>query len=207
MANNTKIREEATWRGIQCLLHFTQFENLPGIVTHGFLSRADLEERGLHAYGSSRDRLDRNDQVVSLSVSAAYQKMFIAKKRASRNPRWVFLLLDSSILWTHRCRFLFGNAGTREITRHRRYLGGPWGFSRMFAGDDRSPGLSRHLPTNADAEVQVFDPIPPDRILGALVDVPDIAEAVQAELDRLTGAERDVCICRSWPIFHPGRLP
>lgn len=88
--------------------------------------------------------------------------------------------------------------------KHSGYLGGPWGFSRMFAGDGRPPGIPDCLPTYPDAEVQVFEPILPEMILELWIDRPDFAEALQAELNRLPGAERNVVRCSSWPIFQNG---
>lgn len=202
--NAAEIQSEAAQRRVQGLVHFTQISNLHGIVTHGLLSRADLNERGLDAYGSSGHRRDLKDQVISLSISAVYPKMFMAKQQASGHPHWVVLLLDPSILWTHRCRFLNRNAGRREVKNHTGFLGGPWGFNEMFAKDGRPSGMPECLTTYPDAEVQVFEPILPEMILEAWVDRPDFAETVQAELDRLPGAERNVIKCSSWPIWQNG---
>jgi len=203
MNNSLKIRHEAAWRDIRYLLHFTPIENLTGIVTNGFLSRADLKERGLDAYGSPH-RLDREDRAISVSISAVYPKMFKAKQQAAGHPRWVILLLDASILWTHRCRFLRRNGGKRAVLNHTGYLGGPWGFSQMFSGEDRPSGIPDRLTTYPDAEVQVFDPISAEMILEAWVDRPELADAVQAELNRLPGMERNVIRCSSWPVFRNG---
>ncbi|WP_315923217.1 DarT ssDNA thymidine ADP-ribosyltransferase family protein [Mesorhizobium sp. SP-1A] len=199
-----EIQREAVRRGIQGLLHFTQIWNLHGIVTHGLLSRTALNERGLDAYGSSGHRRDLKDQAISLSISAVYPKMFMAKQQSVGHPHWVIILLDPSILWTHRCRFLCRNAGKKEIKNHRGFLGGPWGFSEIFTEDGRPSGMPNSLPTYPDAEVQVYEPILPEMILEAWVDRPDYAEVVQAELNRLPGAERNVIKCSSWPIWRNG---
>lgn len=199
-----EIQSEANKRGIQGLLHFTQIWNLPGIVTHGLLSRVDLNARGLDAYGSSAYRHDRKNQAISLSISAIYPKMFMAKQQEVGHPHWVVLVLDPSILWTHRCRFLYRNAGKSELKRRTSFLGGPWGFCQIFANDGRLSGMPDCLPTYPDAEVQVFEPILPELILEAWVDRLDFAEAVQAELDRLPGAERHVIKCSAWPLWQSG---
>jgi len=99
--------------------------------------------------------------------------MFMAKQQSVGHPHWVILLLDPSILWTHRCRFLSRNAGKKEIKNHRGFLGGPWGFSEIFADDGRPSGMPDCLPTYPDAEVEVFEPILPEMILelGLIVQV------------------------------------
>ncbi|WP_281175634.1 hypothetical protein [Muricoccus aerilatus] len=39
MRRRNLIRDEVEWRGIGCLMHFTQAQNLPSIVEHGLLPR------------------------------------------------------------------------------------------------------------------------------------------------------------------------
>nr|WP_256476570.1 DarT ssDNA thymidine ADP-ribosyltransferase family protein [Siccirubricoccus soli] len=183
-------------------MHFTQAHNLPGIVKHGLLSRARLREcDDVNAYASSQCRLDEQDGAISVSISAINLEMFWAKDRACGQPYWVVLLLDPSILWTHRCVFHRRNAATKDMRDHRGRRDGPWGFSEMFSDKHRPPmfkgesyraetGIPSFLPTYPDAEVQVFDPILPDLIQGAWVDQEDLAKAVQEQLDQLPGPER-----------------
>ncbi|RWJ74644.1 MAG: DUF4433 domain-containing protein [Mesorhizobium sp.] len=210
-----KIRQEAVQRRIPYLVHFTQVRNLASIVTHGLLSREDLLTRGLGAFVSARDRLDEKDEAISVSISAINLEMFKAKQEAWGRSAWVVLLLDPSILWTHNCRFLSRNAARRAMKEHRGFLGGPWGFSQMFLDDLPPPlfkgtsyrletGIPDFLTTCPDAEVQVLEPIAPETIFHAWVERSDLAEAVQAELDRLPGPERDVSLQEFQPRFSNG---
>jgi len=226
--NSDKIRMEALRRDIRHLLHFTQVYNLPGIVRRGLLSRDGIEASDVAAYGSGRGRADGRDGAVSLSVTSVYPKMFESKRRASGHPHWVVLLLDPSILWTHRCRFCWRSAASREILDRRSYLEGPWAFGRMFA-DDEPPqsyngssyrgetGIPDCLPTYPDAEVQVLNAIDPGLIVEAWVDRRDHAEEIDGLLAGLPGGERDVCIApfgtvsnghREWMVpLHRWREP
>lgn len=200
-----RIQREARRRGIQYLMHFTQVVNLPSIVEHGLLPRAELLSRGLDAFASARHRLDDEDGAVSLSISIMNYEMFKAKQKAAGRAAWVVLLLDPSILWTHRCRFCSRNAARKEIKEHRGRLDGPWGFGQMFS--DTEPNHGTHVasyraatgipdcqPTYPDAEVQVFGGIAPEMIVRARTDRRGVAEFVQSELNRLPGYERDVCV-------------
>jgi hypothetical protein len=54
-------------RGVDCLLHFTQFDNLCGIVQRGLMSRNLL--RNASFLPSALGRLDENYDAVSVSIS------------------------------------------------------------------------------------------------------------------------------------------
>jgi hypothetical protein len=209
-----QIRHEAVRRDIQYLVHFTQVWNLPSIVTHGLLSRAELRARGLNALARDRFRLDERDEAISVSISAINHRMFRAKQKSGERTAWIVLLLDPSILWTHRCRFNWCNAAKTEMKAHRGFLGGPWGFDQMFSEAPHpqfegtsyrvETGIPNYLTTRPDAEVQVFEAIAPQAILHAWVDRLDLAHDVQAELNRLSGQERDVCVGEFVPRFSNG---
>ena len=113
--------------------------------------------------------------------------------------------IDPSILWTHNCRFCFRNAATREMRDHRGFLGGPWAFERMFS-DEMAPtrfkgqsyraetGIPSFLPTDPYAEVQIIGSVSADQIIGAWTCRSDDAAAIQDELNRLPGPERDILV-------------
>jgi hypothetical protein len=65
-------------------------------------------------------------------------------------------------------------------------------------------GIPDFLTTSPDAEVQVLEPIAPEAIFHAWVERSDLAEAVQAELNRLPGPERDVSVQEFQPRFSNG---
>lgn len=180
-----KIRSIAEEREIGYLLHFTQTENLAGIVKNGLLPRRALEE---HMYlASDRYRLDDNLDAVSVSISQYNKVMFETKRKKSGHDNWLILGLSRDILWTHNCRFCWRNAARKEI-KSRRWLGGPWAFAKMFArGEGEESNLPVNYPTDPEAEVQVLEPIAPKHILGAIVNHPRMVEPVQGVLRELLG--------------------
>lgn len=176
MSNSEKIRREARARNIEALLHFTPAVNLPSILENGLGSRSVLDAHDVSYTYTDDLRADDRPDALSLSVSEINYSMFDTKRRQARIS-WVILALDPSILWTHSCRFCWANAASREIRSFRSFLGGPWGFSRMFDGapmSSRDPRcrrevyeLANNVTTDNAAEVQVFDPIDSNLIIAA----------------------------------------
>jgi hypothetical protein len=189
------IRKIAKNRDVEFLLHFTQFDNLAGIVKHGLLSRRALADLEDIPYVSNQYRLDGNDDAVSVSISRWNRRMFTEKRKKSGHPDWVILGLQADILWTHKCRFFSRNAGRREFKYDGRRLDDPWTFEEMFSGSDEGrSGLEPCHPTNPQAEVQVLTRIEPERIVGAIVDRQEMVEPVSEMLSRLPGDPREVVI-------------
>jgi len=200
-----RIKRFANERGISCLLHFTLVRNLPQIISHGLLARDGIYETDITAHAGTENRLDKNDSVVSLSVSATSHKIFHSKVKFASESEWVILALDPSILWTHDCRFCFQNAATKWVRDHKKLVNAPWAFEFMFS-DKLSPATfngegyrqQTDIPTNfttdPDAEVQVYDEIDSELIIEAWVCHMDIATKVQSDLNQLSGYERDVII-------------
>jgi hypothetical protein len=185
-------------------MHFTQADNIPGIVEHGLLSRARLQALDeVSALATSGERLDREIHAISVSISAINAEMFWAKDRACGHPPWVVLLLDPSILWTQDCCFFWRNAASKEVREHSGFLGGPYGLRRIFEdvsfkwppeSHRTEAGVPHHLPTFSDAEVQVFNAIGPQRIMGAWVTDVELGGVVDGHLKRLRGFERTVFV-------------
>lgn len=200
MSYLSEIRDTAIARGV-FLFHFTQIENISGIVQHGLLSRRILAGPQYHAYGSDEYRLDGDDDAVSVSISRVNMAMFRSKRNKQRRSRWVLLVLDPEILWTHSCRFCWTNAGRREIKSKRGFRGGPWAFSKMFDGDaqERS-GLEPWHPTDPEAEVQVLEAIAPQYIIAAIVESEGLVDYVQTTLNLLKGEPRPVFIDIDWAV-------
>jgi hypothetical protein len=185
------IRSIARDRDVRLLFHFTQIANLAGIVEHGLSCRRVLAGPEYLAYASSKYRIDGNDGAVSVSISRLNRWMFNKKRKDSGHRDWVVLGLRPDILWTHDCRFCWRNAGHDKIKDHRGFRGGPWAFTRMFAGDDEARrDLPPSCPTDPEAEVQVLERIAPELIVGAIVDRPTTVARVSALLSGLPGDQR-----------------
>ncbi len=174
------------------------------IVKHGLLSRARLKVLDqVNALPTSKERLDQEKHAISVSISAINAEMFWAKDRSCGHPPWVVLLLDPSILWTQDCCFSWRNAASNEVREHSGFLGGPYGFRKIFEdvsykwppeSHRTEVGIPDNLPTFSDAEVQVFNFIHPGRIIGAWVTDGELGKVVDGHLKRLPGYERTVFV-------------
>ena len=214
MGYRDDIRDEAVRRDIRYLVHFTLADNLAGIVSHGLLSRNELNARNLDAYASSAIRLDEMDGAVSVSISAINSGMYGAKLWRNGPSQWVVLLLDPAILWSLDCRFCQMSAAKEAMKRKGR-MSGHWHFSQMFSdslrpgtfmgGSYRSEtGIPRFFTTLPEAEVQVLEPIPPEAIIHACAQPGRVAEYVNEELKRLPSPQRDVTAMDGFPTFWNG---
>lgn len=184
-----KIRRHAVARGVTSLYHFSPVGNTGSILTNGLLSRSILDANEVGYLATDQMRLDGQVDAVSLSIHSINEAMFLRKKKELRTE-WIVYELSSSILWTHECRFCATNAASAEVSSHRGYLGGLWGFSQMFddrpvnATDGRSfrdmAQRAKCQPTNNDAEVQVLQPISPELITALIVRTADIKDQLEA---------------------------
>lgn len=69
------IAEVVGDRQIEDVLHFSRLENLSGILEHGLLSRSLLRNADYGVCVSDADRLDKEDDAISVSISCYYPKM------------------------------------------------------------------------------------------------------------------------------------
>ncbi len=176
MSNSEKIRQEAQARGIKHLVHFTPAANARSILSNGLASRPILKDHGISYVWTDGMRSDEKLNAISVSIGEVNYAMF-HQKRKDYYGQWVVFVLDPSILWTHDCRFCWMNAAKAEIRDHHGFLGGPWGFRRMFEGkpvgvrDTRCQrevyNLDSGTPYDNAAEVQVSDTIDSDLVLWA----------------------------------------
>lgn len=183
-----KIQRLVRRRGVRFLLHFTQVANLPEIMQHGLLPRRELVKPLHTAYVSAEYRLDDDDNAISVSIDRLHGTFF-SKRKSSGHSDWAVLALSPEILWTHECRFCWKNAARKEIKEHRGWMGGPWAFEQMFSEDlGTREGLPDSCPTDADAEVQVFNVIAPNHILAIAVNRSDLVSPVEQMLAQLVSS-------------------
>lgn len=150
---------------VKFLVHFTQVDNLPSILSHGIHPRGKPRHNIEPAVNDSL-RLDGHTDATSVSISFPNSRMFYKYRVAKLNSAWAILLLDKSILWTKTCAFCKHNAADARITgRTLQELCTPEAFLGMFA---ETPGLETRAqqrlkpydPTDVQAEVLVFNIIP-----------------------------------------------
>ena len=189
-----KIKQEAISRGISRLYHFSPAENGANILRYGLLSREHLIDNEITFSPTDSIRLDRQYNAISLSIHSINRNMFESKKRKA-STEWLIFELQASILWTHKCRFCWTNAASPEISKNTSFLGGPWGFQRMFENrpisptDDRSfrdvYRRSENQPTEEGAEVQVYHPIAPELFVDVTVRTPRAKRELETLMEQL----------------------
>ncbi len=164
------IRSSAVDRQISSLVHFTQAENLPGIMQHGLLSVAEAANRGLRPAINDTLRLDGHRDGISLSIAFPNCRMFYRYRMMNPQIQWVVLVIDSAILWRNDCAYCRYNAADARISSQPLVqLKTLAAFESMFAEDEgQESRLQQQLnsfdPTDEQAEVLSFERIDPQYI-------------------------------------------
>jgi hypothetical protein len=130
------------------------------IMKHGLLSKEVLEQRKIRYVDNDKYRFDSSLDAVCLSISHPNNKMFY-KLRKHLECDWVVLEIRPDILWTHNCTFYPTNAASSEMTDlDDDDVCGLAGLEALFVKENRRDALREQEPTDVQAEVLVFDPIP-----------------------------------------------
>lgn len=162
-------------RGITRLVHFTRLDNLPSILTHGLIPRAELKaDLSVTAIFNDEYRLERRLDCSCLSISRINYKMF---HKYSTQAEWCIIHFDVAVLWKQKCIFCETNAasfGAVECADEYGWSGE--GLARLFKDPvqtwqgvvARASLMPRGLPGNEtsdpQAEVLVHGRVSPDCI-------------------------------------------
>jgi len=169
----TEIELLSTKLEIPFLVHFTQYENINSIITHGIHPRGKLRHDIL-SISNDELRLDGHTDATSVSIAFPNSRMFYKYRQSTPNAGWVILLLDKAILWTRDCAFCRHNAADSRINGIKlSELKTSKAFTEMFTEipgmESRiSQGLKSYDPTDVQAEVLVFNIIP-SKLIGAII--------------------------------------
>jgi hypothetical protein len=158
------IQEFTQSRDIQGILHFTPVDNLPNILSLGFIPRIYLDLPGINEAITpvfpDKDRYDRRPECFCLSISWPNYKMFF-QKRKTMNFEWAVIKLNTKAIVENKCSFYRHNAATKEGKEK-----GPEPISSMFLDEDirQSLSLDLNFTTDPQAEVMCSSRVPPDWI-------------------------------------------
>ena len=166
-----QIRHFCVERGITKLLHFTRIENLRSILREGLLSRETLDSRGQQYCFNDQDRVDDYKNAVCLSISFPNYRMFYSIREEKKGEEvndayWTVLLLDAEVLWELDCAFFHKNAAASAMTsisldEHKEFNA----LEAMFLNaPEKRRALDNNEPTDPQAEILVFSPIPQNHI-------------------------------------------
>jgi len=164
-------------RSIRRLVHFTRMENLPSIFEHGLLPRDRAKKLSPCPLFTDSRRLDGRESALCLSITDPNYRMLCRQhdKSPTEMRKWVVLSVLPDVLATHRCAFFQQNAASTEYREVLSvYFEAPQKLEVMFAenvdGVARSGlGLQANQTTDPQAEVLIFDPIPPVMIQRVMV--------------------------------------
>jgi hypothetical protein len=164
-------------RGIAQLVHFTRLDNLPSILRHGLIPRAELEaDRSMAAIFNDEDRLERRRDCSCLSISRINYKMF---HKYSSQAEWCIIHFDVSLLWKQKSIFCETNAASFGAVDCAEKFG--WsgeGLAQLFKDPVQTRqgvvaraslmprGLPRNETSDPQAEVLVQGRVSPDCIRG-----------------------------------------
>lgn len=157
-------------RGIEHCIHFTNARNIPNILSYGLLPVDKLEDNWIEYSNNDDLRLDNLSNSISLSITSPNYKMFYKLRCEYPQRRWVVLVLDAEMVLGLDCAFCKTNAANTTVSsvpiEERKTL---QSFEGMFGEfpDQVSRlelGLCENEVTDPQAEILVFDSIPPSAI-------------------------------------------
>ncbi len=159
------IRHISEARAIPHLVHFTRADNLPNILRHGLLSRAESVVHGVEQPRNDNLRLDRRLDHISTSIAFPNFSMFYKYRCDEATGDWIVVLLKKEILWKLDCLFTPHNAAdARIIGLKETELSNDIALERLFTSTGRSELLRPCDPTDPQAEVMVKSRIGPEWI-------------------------------------------
>lgn len=176
------IQDFARQRSIPYLVHFTRTANLASIIMNGIYPVSRIGEIGVKPVINDEWRLDGHLGGISVSIGHPNYRMFFKLRKDNPDVDWVVLCIKPSVLWTKDCAFCRHNAADARISSQPI---GELKTTAAFAGiyeeveglttraDQR---LKSHDPTDAQAEILVFDAIEPNLIVGAAFETAAVLE-------------------------------
>lgn len=163
-------------RGIKLLCHFTPINNLESILDSGLYPRDYIDENLPDTIWTDDERFEDMKNGICLSLSFPNDQMFYSKRMQRKDiESWAVILLDArKVILNHDCAFFqtnsaFGDYRNKSLNEFMTYNA----FLSLFEEEvetrngvvTREDYLKDKFPTDVQAEVIVFDHIPPDAII------------------------------------------
>ena len=98
-AKQIQIKNFLDARGIKYLLHFTNSDNIESIKEHGILSVDELNRRGLPYSSNDSNRMDRELDYISLSVTSINRQLLGSYLYTDRIKNVSVIYISASILY------------------------------------------------------------------------------------------------------------
>jgi len=210
--NSYSVEEEAEFRGVHAVLHFTRLNGAIGILATGYvLSREQLpnEKRlefigELNATNQVREIDRRWHGYVNMSVSKVNEKFFRYSRNTHPEDSWVVFVFSPQVLSAEGVIFCTTNNVYPSCLRQR----GVAGFSALFA--DRVLGRYQYehyrdattpseMPTDVQAEVLVPERVSVDHLIRIAVE----NDAALADVDGILGGlDLDIPVVVDASIFR-----
>lgn len=155
--------------GISHLVHFTQVDKLPFIISEGLLSNKKLRQLGRPVLDEYR--YDGKPDHVCVSISFPNYQMFYRYTQGNTSD-WCVLVIDVKVLWHNNCLFYPYNAATSDLAKRPvSEFQGLRALQEMYAksiqGRERYSELPSAFPTSPQAEVLVPATVSPSEIVSA----------------------------------------
>ncbi|WP_201578987.1 DarT ssDNA thymidine ADP-ribosyltransferase family protein [Psychrobacter sp. Pi2-52] len=162
-------------RGISILCHFTPINNLESILNNGLYPRDYIDENMPDAIWTDDGRFDGMKNGICLSLSFPNHQMFYSKRIQRKDiESWAIIVLDArKVILNYDCAFFqtnsaFGDYRNKSLSEFMTSNA----FLSLFQEEvetrngvvTRQNYLTDEFPTDVQAEIVVFDHIPPDSI-------------------------------------------
>lgn len=164
--NRKAIKKILKERGITCMMHFTDVENIPQILEKGGLvTRWQLESSMSDFKHTDKRRLDGLRDSISLSVDFPNYLMFFKKRNENPERRWCVFAISAEKIVDKLLIVNTGNAAastseSKKITEE----GCPELFAALFDEEvgecKRGTGLKKSNVTNPQSEILCLEKIP-----------------------------------------------
>lgn len=138
-------------RGLKCLYHFTDIENLPSIIANGLLSVNELlYKRKLKCSRNDLQRIDGKKNCICCSLEEP-NNILMQKYKYNSNKAFCLFRISIDVL-NHETAWC---CPVNAATNHGREIKSLSKLEDLYISEGRNPVLPKNLPTNEQAEILI----------------------------------------------------